>query len=158
MVDVIVRRTVRVLLIDSQESVLLFASVKDSGRRFWFPPGGGIEPGETPDQTARRELREETGLADIDLLGLIGRRRMTHAWLGSIYEFQEQWFLARVPPFDIDTSNHTEMEISSIVAHRWWHPAEISESSELFVPGDLAGLVSRILAEGLPSEPIVLGP
>lgn len=28
----------------------------------WLPPGGHLEPNETPPETARREVREETGL------------------------------------------------------------------------------------------------
>lgn len=28
----------------------------------WYPPGGGVEPGETPEAAAERETLEETGL------------------------------------------------------------------------------------------------
>jgi 8-oxo-dGTP pyrophosphatase MutT (NUDIX family) len=39
----------------------------DSWRRQWELPGGTREPGETTRQTAIRELREETGIHDVDL-------------------------------------------------------------------------------------------
>ncbi len=34
----------------------------------WLPPGGHIEPDELPDDAARREVLEETGIA-VDLVG-----------------------------------------------------------------------------------------
>lgn len=34
----------------------------------WMPPGGHVDPDERPDETARRECKEETGL-DVEILG-----------------------------------------------------------------------------------------
>jgi 8-oxo-dGTP pyrophosphatase MutT (NUDIX family) len=44
---------------DGDGSVLL---VKPSYRQDWEVPGGGMEPGETPWETAVREVKEEAGL------------------------------------------------------------------------------------------------
>jgi len=62
-----IRPGARVLLIDSDGRVLLFASGDAEGRTFWYPPGGGSEPGVGAEETAKRELLEETGLCDIEL-------------------------------------------------------------------------------------------
>ncbi|MGV9664395.1 NUDIX domain-containing protein [Nocardia niigatensis] len=42
----------------------------------WELPGGGVEPGERPEQAAVREVAEETGLS-IEVLG----ERSAHEWM-----------------------------------------------------------------------------
>jgi ADP-ribose pyrophosphatase YjhB (NUDIX family) len=57
----ILRPAARVLLIDEHDRVLLLRA--DLGdRNVWIAPGGGLEPGETAEDAALRELREETGI------------------------------------------------------------------------------------------------
>lgn len=41
---------------------ILMVRRRHDGRTYWTLPGGGIEPGETPEQATVREVREETGL------------------------------------------------------------------------------------------------
>ena len=58
-----------VLLIDSEGRLLMQRRV---GTGAWHVPGGYLEPGESIEQTARREALEETGLTvgELELVGV----------------------------------------------------------------------------------------
>jgi 8-oxo-dGTP pyrophosphatase MutT (NUDIX family) len=55
------RRSCRGLLVDG-ERVLLAQHSIGNGQSVWVGPGGGVENGESLNQTLARELHEETGL------------------------------------------------------------------------------------------------
>lgn len=57
-----------VLVLDARKRLLMMKR-SDSGN--WGVPGGAMELGETTEETARRELLEETGL-EVDELSLFG--------------------------------------------------------------------------------------
>jgi 8-oxo-dGTP pyrophosphatase MutT (NUDIX family) len=92
-----IRVSCRVVLLDGEERVLLLehaGSLDDGFSSIWVPPGGGLEPGESFEQAALRELWEETGLRlpglgpkvwirplRFPVNGVIARSRNTSLWV-----------------------------------------------------------------------------
>ncbi|MBL9022849.1 MAG: NUDIX hydrolase [Myxococcales bacterium] len=64
MTEKVAERRIRASLVCRAEGRLLVVRLRDpvTGFEGLYPPGGGVEPGEAPSDTARRETREETGL------------------------------------------------------------------------------------------------
>jgi 8-oxo-dGTP pyrophosphatase MutT (NUDIX family) len=160
----VLRPASRVLVLDETGRVLLFHIqgdfIRGNGRRFkalWLPPGGGQEAGETPQETALRELWEETGLTGVEVGPCIWTRNLILAWGGEVWDSRESFFVCRAPAFEVDKTNWTELERRELGEHRWWSLDQIEASDELFVPSQLAVLLRPILGGEVPDVPLEIG-
>jgi 8-oxo-dGTP pyrophosphatase MutT (NUDIX family) len=73
-----------VLVLDAQNRLLMMKR-SDSGN--WGVPGGAMELGETTEETARRELLEETSLEvdELTLFGVFSGSELYYPTRGEVY-------------------------------------------------------------------------
>lgn len=145
------RRAARVLLVDGGGRVLLFRGF-DPARpehRYWLTPGGGLDPDESPVEGAARELAEETGLrVHPDELGApVWQETLEFTFDSRWYRQEQDFFLTRVPAWDVDTAGFDEVERASIDGHRWWTIEELELTAERIYPGELPAVLRRTLEE-----------
>jgi len=141
---VIKRQAARVLLFDPEGRLLLLFDPDPVDGGYWYPPGGRIEEGESPEQAARRELMEELAIDKVELGPVVLRKRARFTYHGRRLE-QDEWHLVgRVESAEVGESQLGDIEAAAVAAHRWWSPAEIRASSERFFPEGLADIVERL--------------
>ena len=138
-----VRRGARAVLLDPDERILLVRFVNpENGNVYWATPGGGIEEGEDEEACLRRELREETGLEDVEIGEALWTRREVFRWVARTIDQTETIYLVRAPHFEPrPTIPVSAEEISEL---RWWTLDEIEASDEEFVPRRLAELLRTL--------------
>jgi 8-oxo-dGTP pyrophosphatase MutT (NUDIX family) len=143
------RTAARVLLIDEADRILLFHGIDpaDPTDEYWVTPGGGLDPGESPAQGAARELFEETGLRvdPADLGEPVFRNVVEFSFDGRAYRQEQDFYLLRIPSWEVDTSNFDETERLAMDDHRWWTVAELAATSEAFYPETLPEIVRDLV-------------
>jgi 8-oxo-dGTP pyrophosphatase MutT (NUDIX family) len=151
----------RVLVVDSNDRVLLLRGTDPAdpaAGTWWFTPGGGLDPGETPEQGALRELAEETGLVLDGLGSPVWVRTAVFDFMGQGYRQAETFFLARITQHEVDFSGFTEIERDAVHEFRWWSLADLASTDDTVYPSTLAAELALLLADGPPTQPKEVGP
>jgi len=143
------RATSRVLLFDERDRVLLFLQYgkSQSVAPRWMTPGGGVDPGETHDQAAIREVLEETGLILDSVPASFWRHDFDadQRWHEYLTGYAE-WYALRVKSFEPAPDGWTDAEKVDIVGHRWWSLDELAQTADWVEPVELVELAHAGLA------------
>lgn len=152
------RPTSRLVVLDADDRLLLLL-IEDpmlSHPRLWITPGGGVDPGESFEQAAVRELWEETGIV-APIGPCVWSRRHVFRYDGGLIDMDERYFVVRVDEATIAPGSPTSWELEVLTGHRWWTLGELLHTHEVVAPRCLTTVLPPILAGSYPAEPLPIG-
>jgi 8-oxo-dGTP pyrophosphatase MutT (NUDIX family) len=145
------RPAARVICLDAAERLLLL-HWRDpfDGALLWEPPGGGIEPGETPLMAARRELAEETGLDPTAVCDHSVPVERDVWWNGKRYVGPEHFFVAHFAEERpvLRPAGLLPDEQVNLHAHAWIEWSGLNTLADRIEPPTLMRVLAALVPDG----------
>jgi 8-oxo-dGTP diphosphatase len=141
------RPAARIVCLDAEDRVLLLRWQDPfDGTMQWAPPGGGIDPGETPIEAARRELVEETRLDPTAIIDRPVLHLYEWTWKNTLRIGPETFFLARYATDrpEPDFSGLEPAELDELRGFAWRTLDEIAAMTERLDPPALLQIIAEL--------------
>ena len=160
--DIVIRATSRLVVVSPRETFLLMMTQApdSSGFSRWITPGGGVDPGESHLEAARRELFEETGRElEIDEEPL-WRYEFDVSWdQASHNRGYAEYFLAFADEeFEPASDFWTPEEHIDVTASAWWSVTDLARTDDPYEPVMLPDLFQKVLDGHRTLPPVLLSP
>jgi len=147
------RKAARAIILTPEYEVLLMRMAFPwRTDHLWILPGGGIEPGEPPEQAVIREVFEETGAKSIDVVGEAWRRESFVQAVNT--HLKQRYFLVHSQRFEAKPTDLTEQEMQWVKEYRWWSLDALRTQQPNVEPDRIAIGIEALIEHGLPPEPI----
>ena len=145
---IVERDAARALLIADDAVLLIRACDPAQPERgeWWLTPGGGIEPGESPEAAVVREVFEETGLVVTpEAVGPVVATRVSEFEFDERhYRQRDHFFALRVDWFEPEIGGWDLTEQRALLEPRWWRVGEVEAMADTLYPVELAAVVRAV--------------
>ncbi|MEE9417455.1 MAG: NUDIX domain-containing protein [Acidimicrobiales bacterium] len=151
------RPAARVVLLDRSSRIFMVNAIDPADRSkpaWWEIPGGGMDPGESSEQAALREVHEETGIANVEIGPCIWTQQVQFTFAGMFFDSDERIHVAWCDGGEYAPKGLEYFEALAFRGAKWWDVEELIASDEPVLPPRLREFLAPIAAGRLPASPI----